>query len=86
MWAGWSHEAVFGAQPQGESTPVVLGHTLAPAHNEVIFKKITLGLGMSSNPHFLSPKNLDYQPTKRLWQGIDRGEDKLWTRLNQLDP
>ena len=30
--------------------------------------------------------NLDYQPTKRHRQGIDRGEDKLWTRLNQLDP
>ncbi len=30
--------------------------------------------------------SLDYQPTKRLRQGIDRGEDKLWTHLNQLDP
>jgi hypothetical protein len=30
-----------------------------------------------------STDNLDYQPTKRLRQDIDRGEDKLWTRLNQ---
>ena len=33
-----------------------------------------------------SPDNLDYQPTKRHRQGIYRGEDKIWTRLNQLDP
>ncbi len=30
--------------------------------------------------------NLDYQPTKRHRQGTDRRDDKLWTRLNQLDP
>jgi hypothetical protein len=30
--------------------------------------------------------NLDYQPTKRHRQGTDMREDKLWTRLNQLDP
>ncbi len=30
--------------------------------------------------------NPDNQPTKRHRQGIDRGEDTLWTRLNQLDP
>jgi hypothetical protein len=30
--------------------------------------------------------NLDYQPTKRHRQGTDGRDNKLWTRLNQLDP
>ncbi len=30
--------------------------------------------------------NLDHQPSERHRQGTDRREDKLWTRLNQLDP
>jgi hypothetical protein len=46
-------------------------------------------LNSTNNTTLWSPDNIDYQPTKRLRQGIDRGEDKadkLWTRLNKLNP